>query len=100
LTYFARLLLPLALVLGLLYAIGCGGTVIDAAKTEDAIEQNLEKSAGQKVSSVDCPSDVEVEAGATFECAVDVQGGKDQMATLKILNEDADIEITKLQPAK
>ena len=51
-------------------AVGCGETVIDDAKTEAAIEQNLEKSVGQKVSSVDCPSGVEVEAGATFTCTV------------------------------
>jgi NAD(P)H-hydrate repair Nnr-like enzyme with NAD(P)H-hydrate epimerase domain len=78
----------------------CGETVIDDVKTEGAIEQNLEQSVGQKVSSVDCPSGVEVEAGETFECDVRLADGKRETATLKILNEDADVEVTNLDPAK
>jgi NAD(P)H-hydrate repair Nnr-like enzyme with NAD(P)H-hydrate epimerase domain len=81
-------------------AVGCGETVIDDAKTEAAIEQNLEKSVGQKVTSVDCPSGVEVEAGATFDCSVALAGGREETATLKILNEDADVEVTDLKPDK
>jgi hypothetical protein len=89
-----------ALVLAAVLAAGCGETVIDDAKTEAAIEQNLEKSVGQKVTSVDCPSEVEVKAGETFDCAVGLAGGKGETATLKILNEDADVEVTDLQPDK
>jgi len=83
-----------------LLATGCGETVIDDAKTEAAIEQNLEKSVGQKVSSVDCPSGVEVKAGATFDCGVSLAGGKQETATLKILNSDADVEVTDLKADK
>jgi uncharacterized protein DUF4333 len=90
--------LALALVLvAALAAAGCGGTVIDAAKTEDAIEHNLEQEAGQKVSSVDCPSDVDVTAGDTFECTVSLEDGSGETATLKILNSDADVEVTRLE---
>jgi len=92
----AALALPLLVFL----AVGCGETVIDDAKTEAAIEQNLEDSVGQKVSSVDCPSGVEVEAGKTFDCTVSLAGGKEETATLKILNEDADVEVTDLKPNK
>ncbi len=81
-------------------AQGCGETVIDDAKTEAAIEDNLRKSVGQKVSSVDCPSGVEVEPGQTFDCTVSLAGGKEETATLKILNEDADVEVTDLKPSK
>ena len=81
-------------------AVGCGETVIDAAKTEAAIEQNLERSVGQKVSSVECPSDVKVEAGATFDCTVNLAGSKQETATLKIINSDADVEVTDLRPNK
>jgi len=88
----------LVLTLVALAASGCGKTVIDDAKTEAAIEQNLEKSTGEKISSVDCPSGVEVEVGMTFDCAVHVVGGERQTATLKILNEDADVELTGLEP--
>lgn len=81
-------------------ALGCGETVIDDAKTEAAIEQNLKSSLGKKVSSVDCPSDVKVEAGASFDCAVTLTSGKQETATLKIINDDADVEVTSLKSDK
>jgi hypothetical protein len=80
----------------LAFAIGCGETVIDSAKTEEQLQASLSKSLGAKVTSVDCPSDVEVKAGATFTCTVEVKGGETQTATLKIRNEDADISVTDL----
>ncbi|HEX2096871.1 MAG TPA: DUF4333 domain-containing protein [Solirubrobacterales bacterium] len=89
-----------AVVLAGAFAAGCGETVIDDAKTEAAIEQNLEDSVGKKVNAVECPSGVEVEKGKSFECTVAVAGGKEEIATMKILNDDADIELSRLQPAK
>jgi NAD(P)H-hydrate repair Nnr-like enzyme with NAD(P)H-hydrate epimerase domain len=80
--------------------VGCGETVIDPAKTEDAIEANLEQASGLKVTSVDCPSGVEVETGATFECVVEQAGGKEETATLKIRNEDADVSLVDLSANK
>ncbi len=80
----------------LVFMAGCGETVIDGAKTEDALEANLSKSLNKKVSSVDCPSDQKVEKGATFTCSVKFSDGKEETATLKILNEDADVSVTKL----
>jgi len=95
-----RLLKRLGVLLGitavLAFAVGCGETVIDSAKTEDALEANLSKSLNKKVSSVDCPSDQKVEKGATFTCSVKFSDGKEETATLKILNEDADVSVTKL----
>ena len=79
---------------------GCGETIIDTSKTEDAIEQNLERATGRKVTAVECPSDVEVDKGATFDCEVSFAGGKRETATLKILNEDADVALTNLQPSE
>jgi Domain of unknown function (DUF4333) len=86
-----------ALALVVLLAAGCGETVIDSAKTEGAIEENLEKSVGQKVASVECPSGVKVEEGKTFECTVKLKNGKAETATLKILNSDADVELANLK---
>lgn len=88
-----------ALALVVLLAAGCGETVIDDVKTEGALERNLEKSVGRKVTSVDCPSGVEVEAGKSFDCTVKLASGKTETATLKILNSDADVEVTGLKPA-
>ena len=86
-----------ALAIAVFIAVGCGETVIDSTKMEGTIEENLEKSAKQKVASVDCPSGVEVKTGSTFDCTVSLAGGKQETVTLKILNSDADTEITNIQ---
>lgn len=83
-----------------LLAVGCGETVIDDAKTEAALEQNLRGSLGKKVAAVECPAGVEVEPGASFDCAIRLAGGAEETATLRISNEDADVEVTDLKPAK
>ncbi len=80
--------------------LGCGETVVDNAKTADTIKSTLEKSEGLKIKSVDCPSDVEVKAGATFTCTVVEKGGQSQIATLKIRNSDADLSLVSLEPPK
>ncbi len=89
------------LVLGLIAAAvlvtGCGDTVIDATKTEEALEANLSKSLEEKVLAVDCPSDQKVEKGATFSCSVKLEKGEEQTATLKILNENADVSVINLR---
>jgi hypothetical protein len=95
--WLGKLAALLALALASFGVLGCGGVVIDHAKEEALIEENLEKSVGQKVSSVECPSGVEVEKGKTFECTVRLQGGRRETVTVKILNSDADTEITNVQ---
>jgi Domain of unknown function (DUF4333) len=91
---------PVVLVIALaaLLALGCGETVIDDVKTEDAIQHNLEKEVGRQIESVDCPEDVEVEPKTTFECEVAVAKGPTEIATLRIINEDADVELVRLSP--
>ena len=95
-----RLPVALALAFALLFASGCGGTEIDDAATADTVQQYLEKSIGQKVSSVECPSGVEVEPGEAFDCEARLEDGTTETVTLKILNEDADIEVAGIEPAK
>lgn len=97
---FPVLVLSLVVSLLALAGSGCGGTVLDDAKTEAQIEQNLEQAAGKKVTSVDCPSDVEIEKGETFDCAVTLAGGVEETATIRILDEDANTELADLKPAK
>lgn len=80
-----------ALALLVLVATGCGKTVIDDVKMEDTIQADVEEKRGEKVESVDCPRP-EVDPGATFTCAVHFPDGKQATVTLKILNEDADID--------
>jgi Domain of unknown function (DUF4333) len=85
--------------IAVLVLAGCGETIIDTAKTEDTLQASLSKSLETKVTAVDCPADVEVEKGTTFECSVALKGGEEQTATLEILNEDADVSVTKLSGA-
>jgi major membrane immunogen (membrane-anchored lipoprotein) len=94
-------LLALAIALAAVFLLaGCGDTVIDYTKTEDAIQSDLEKSLHEKITSVDCPADVKVEAGKTFNCTVDYADGKRAIATLKIRNEDADVSFVGLKSNK
>jgi hypothetical protein len=86
----------LGLLVALVFAVGCGDTIIDATKTEEALQASLSKSLEEKVSSVECPSSQKVEAGATFTCKVNLPKGKEETATLKILNKDADVSVIKL----
>jgi Domain of unknown function (DUF4333) len=81
-----------AAVLALALA-ACGETVIDATKTEDSIKAELERSAGIEVAAIDCPSDVEVKAGETFDCTLTEKGGDERPVKLEIANEDADLKL-------
>jgi len=72
---------------------GCGGKVIDTSKIEDTLRHNLEAERGEKVSSVECPSEVNVEPKATFECTVDLAKGATKTVTLEIRNDKADVSV-------
>ena len=57
----------LALSAGALLAFGgCGS--IDATRTETAVGQEIARSVGAKVRSVECPEDIPVERGRNFSC--------------------------------
>lgn len=85
-----------ALVATFVFA-GCGDTVLDSTKTEEQLVASLSTSLGEKVSSVDCPSDIKVEKGETFSCSVKMQKGEDQTVTLEIRNSDADVSVTDIR---
>jgi Domain of unknown function (DUF4333) len=91
---------PLAVAAIALTAAGCGSTVIDQQKVEEQVKASSEKVRGGKVSAVECPSGVDVEAGKTFTCSVEFSSGKAETATLKIRNEDADLNFEDLSPSK
>ena len=76
------------------------GTVIDDSKAEDAVQASVEKDLNVKVKSVDCPSDVDVEKGKTFDCEVVAANGDKSTATLKILNDDADVAFVGYKQSK
>jgi hypothetical protein len=86
----------LGLLVALTFAIGCGGAVIDQAKVQDLVKDDVERSQGEKVSSVSCPSGVDVEPGATFACKVELSNGKTQTAKLRIRDDDANLSLFQL----
>jgi hypothetical protein len=81
-------------------ALGCGETVIDNTKAEEATKASLEDSLHEKIASVQCPSGQKVEPGASFACTVDFSDGSRETAILKIRNEEADISIIGLETNK
>jgi len=95
-----RSALLVVLVLVPFQVLGCGGTQLDSSKVEDQVEANLENTQGKKVSSVDCPSGVDVDPGAKFSCVVHLSGGGTETATLLIRDKDANLSLLKLQANK
>lgn len=91
-----RLLVP-ALAAALL-ASGCGETVIDYRKADEALQASLEHSLHRKVAAADCPSGEKVETGREFECEVRFSDGERMVATLRIRNADADVSVVNLRP--
>jgi NAD(P)H-hydrate repair Nnr-like enzyme with NAD(P)H-hydrate epimerase domain len=89
-----------ALALAAFFGAGCGGTEIDASKTQDLVKANVEHTQHVKVSSVDCPSGVEVDPGKTFSCTVHFSSGKTSTATLEIRDKDANMAFLNLSAAK
>jgi Domain of unknown function (DUF4333) len=89
-----------ALLAAALAVAGCGGTEIDSQKTEEQLKASIENIHGDKVSAVECPSGVAVEPGATFTCSVKFSSGKEETATLKIRDKEADLNFEGLSPGK
>jgi Domain of unknown function (DUF4333) len=88
------------LLAAVVLAAGCGGTILDLSKAEDQIEANVENTQEKEVSSVDCPSDIEVEPKTTFSCTVRLSDGSTATATLMIRNEDADLDFLSFKANK
>jgi hypothetical protein len=77
----------------------CGGKVIDDGKAEGFIEDGLEKQAGVKVSSVDCPSGVDVEKGKSFNCTAQTDRGE-YTVTLRMTDDEGTVVPTRAQRVK
>src|SRR3954451_11979106 len=70
----SRGLLISALALAALGQAGCTSDTVDTSKVEQGIEKSLSTSS-VKVTSADCPSDVEKRKGDTFTCGVKLSNG-------------------------
>jgi uncharacterized protein DUF4333 len=92
---FGLLVPALAAALAL---VGCGETVIDYVKAEEALAASLERSLHRRVAAASCPSGEKVETGREFECEVRFSDGERMVATLRIRNADADVSVINLRP--
>jgi hypothetical protein len=64
-----------AATLAVMLAAACGKE-LDVSKPEEAIAREVERVYAVDVSEVSCPRDVEVKAGATFDCLVVLPGDR------------------------
>jgi Domain of unknown function (DUF4333) len=80
-----RLFVPL-LAAGALAVAGCGDKKLDTGKLEGKIKDGIEQQAGVKIKSVDCPDDVEVKKGDSFNCKATTTSG--QTANVKVSQRD------------
>ncbi len=85
-----------AVLIAALALAACGKTILDPSKTEDQIQAEAERQ-GEKVASVECPADVEVEPGREFTCTVRIAGGGTETATLRIRDEEANLTLLSLE---
>lgn len=89
LTRSRRALLVGAIAAGATGLAGCSASVgsktLNTDEAEKQIGSGLEKQAGSKV-TVDCPSDVDAKAGATFTCKVKTAAG--DTGTVKVTQKD------------
>jgi hypothetical protein len=99
-SFSGRIGAVVALGIAAVLVVGCGETVIDSTNLEETVEQNLERSQRQAVRAVECPSEQEVVVDATFTCTVEYSDGGEATATLRIRNEDADLDLIDLRPNK
>jgi uncharacterized protein DUF4333 len=83
----------------LLLGAACGRT-LDTQGLEDQIADLLAQRGGPAVESIDCPEDVKVEQGATFECTAT---GQDATWTIEVTQTDdqghVDMRIVNAQGA-
>lgn len=64
---------------------GCGDTV-DDEKVEDFLRKNAQAPA--LIASVDCPSDIEIDEGDTFDCDVHTKGGGLEVVTMRQVEDE------------
>jgi uncharacterized protein DUF4333 len=81
-----RLGLALAAVAAAFALSACGTRMLNTDKLEAKIKEGIEQQAGVRVKSVDCPSNVELKAGGTFNCTAVTTGG--DRATVRVVQQD------------
>ena len=69
-----------------LAAAGCGTEKVDDGEVEDFLLENAQAPA--LIESIDCPDDVEIDEGATFECDVHTKGNGLEVVTMRQVEDE------------
>jgi hypothetical protein len=82
-----------ALVVPLLAVVSAGcSDVLDETTLEQELTEQVRPSLAEPAMTVDCPSDVEVEAGATFTCTARAPDGAVTVVEVTQQNDAGDVE--------
>ncbi|MGH2724858.1 MAG: DUF4333 domain-containing protein [Actinomycetota bacterium] len=69
-----------------------GGSKLDTDKIEAEVTRGIEDQTGVAVQSVDCPDDVELEAGNTFTCTVTAEDGSTGQVDVTQQDDEGNVE--------
>ena len=89
--FLVRAVLCPLLFVGLILT-GCG-SIVDQSGAQKRVKSELERTLRIKIKRVSCPEKLKIEKGKTFRCEVSTANGKQLTATIKIMNDDADLQI-------
>jgi len=64
----------------------CGTETVDDEQVEDFLRENAQAPA--LIDSVDCPDDVEIDEGDTFDCEVNTKGGGLEVVTMRQVEDE------------
>jgi hypothetical protein len=79
-----------ACLLAAVLAVGCGTQKLDIEDAEKTIGARLGEQSGGKV-LVDCPNDVEIKRGDTFDCRATAEGRKPASVRVTQLNDEGKV---------
>jgi hypothetical protein len=86
-----RFVLVVAAALVAVAAVACTKE-LDTDDLESRLSDQVRQQIGTEVTSVDCPSDIKVEAGGTFECDATERSGA--TFTIRVVQTDDDGHVT------
>jgi len=79
-------------------AVGCGERVIDAERVEGFIRAT--PGVRVPIAAANCPADVALKEGASFECRVSYENGSWEAWTLEQLDGDGSVRVTRVIQTK
>jgi hypothetical protein len=86
-------------VMGAVFVLAaCGDEMLDVDKVESEVAPEIERQTGTRDVAVDCPDDVEIEEGATFECGVSAAGGVEAKVEVTQSDDEGNVVWELVQP--